>query len=223
MLDAVTDNRADTVDDHRPGIDVPLRRVIALVIVALFFGGAVSYFVTTPRPPGADSVDVGFYRDMTVHHDQGILLASIEIRNGSNATVKGFANEILLSQRWELGRMYQQLTNWGASPAPTDTAMAWMGMPVPTGLMTGLATDVQIQALRDATGSKADELFLELMAEHHRGAVHMAAYAAQHAEDADVRELAAVMARNQAVEINEFIQTAERYGLDVDITPAHIP
>ncbi len=213
----------DVIGGDPPGMAVPLRRVIALVAVACFFGGAVAYFLSTPRPPGADSVDVGFYRDMTVHHDQGVELASIELANGSNSTVKGFAREIILAQRWELGRMYQQLTEWGASVAPTDTAMDWMGMPVPTGSMPGLATAEELQALGDATGTEADTLFLELMAEHHRGAIHMATYAAQNAEDADVRGLASVMARNQAIEINEFIQTAERFGLDVDIEPAEIP
>ena len=83
--------------------------------------------------------------------------------------------------------------------------------------MPGLATAEQMQALRDATGADADALFLELMSEHHRGGVHMAAYAAAHAKDADVRALATVMARNQRIDIEEFRQTAERFGLQADI------
>ena len=45
----------------------------------------------------------------------------------------------------------------------------------------------------------------------------MATVAAREAKDAGVRRLAAKMARNQSIEVNEFAQTAERYGFDVDI------
>ena len=47
----------------------------------------------------------------------------------------------------------------------------------------------------------------------------MAAYAAEHAEDAQVRAVAAVMARNQGIEIDEMAQTAGRLGFDIEIPP----
>ena len=223
MLGTVTMTEVDEAADVEPEptarAAVPLLRVVALVLVALFFGGSVGYFVASDRPPGPGSVDVGFYRDMTAHHDQAIQMAGIELRNGENSVVRGFAQEIVLSQRWEMGRMYEQLRGWGASVAPAETVMAWMGMPVPAAAMPGLATDDQMAALRDAKGAEADALFLDLMAEHHRGGAHMAAYAARNAESADVRDLALVMERNQSIEIAEFRQTAERFGFDIDIAP----
>jgi uncharacterized protein (DUF305 family) len=73
--------------------------------------------------------------------------------------------------------------------------------------------------LRDAQGVDADALFLDLMAEHHRGGAEMAAYAAKTADDRRVRALATAMARNQAIEIAEFRQTVERFGFDVVIDP----
>lgn len=221
MLGPVTmtelDESAEVEPDARPG--VPLLRVVAVVLVALFFGGSVGYFIASDRPPRANSVDVGFYRDMTAHHDQAIQMALIELSNGENRTVRGFAQEIILFQRWEMGRMHEQLLDWGASIAPAETAMAWMDMPVPATAMPGLATEDQMGALRDAKGTEADALFLDLMAEHHRGGAHMAAYAARNANDADVRDLASVMERNQSIEIAEFRQTAERFGFDIDIAP----
>ncbi len=199
---------------------VPLVRVVVLLALAAFIGGAAVYaWPDDDDPPGSGSVDVGFYRDMTVHHDQGVAMATIERANGANPTVRGFAEEIVMAQRWELGRMYQRLVEWGAALERPRTVMAWMGMGMPTGSMPGLASDESMAELRRARGAAADALFLELMAEHHRGAVHMARYAAEHAESEDVRGLAEVMARNQAVEINEFIDTARRIGLDVDIEP----
>jgi uncharacterized protein (DUF305 family) len=53
------------------------------------------------------------------------------------------------------------------------------------------------------------------MEDHHRGAVHMASYAAEHADDEDVRRLAARIARNQELEIEELRAAATRTGLAV--------
>lgn len=54
---------------------------------------------------------------------------------------------------------------------------------------------------------------LSLMQDHHRGAVQIADYAAKNAKSAWVRELAARMARNQRIEINEREQARMRTGL----------
>lgn len=81
-------------------------------------------------------------------------------------------------------------------------------------------TDLSSVTVPDAPDDgDADALFLELMAEHHRGGIHMADYAADNASDPGARALAARMARNQAIEVNEYARTAERLGLDVDIEP----
>lgn len=223
----MTDTANTTADDDLSAADdgdvrwapVALRRVVLVVAVALFFGGAVGYFLGVGRPPAIDSVDVGFYRDMTAHHDQAIEMALIELSNGENRTARGFAQEIIIFQRWEMGRMHEQLLDWDAPPGPQGTAMGWMGMPVPAGSMPGLATEDQLDALRQARGADADALFLDLIAEHHRGGAQMAAYAAEEANDPDVRDLAAVMARNQSIEIAEYRQTAENLGFDIDIAP----
>lgn len=227
MLEVVSapDNPPDPAEPSDPGprVGLSLGRAVAVVLVALFFGGSVGYAVGVGRPPASDSVDVGFYRDMTAHHDQAIRMSLIELSNGENTTVRGFAQELIIFQRWEMGRMHEQLLDWGASTAPSDTVMAWMGMPVPSADMPGLATEAQMAELRGAEGADADALFLDLMAEHHRGGAHMAAYAARHAKDPDVRELARVMERNQSIEIAEFRQTAERFGFEIDIAPYDPP
>jgi uncharacterized protein (DUF305 family) len=194
-------------------------RIAAVVAVATFFGGALGYYLGTDRPPGAGSLEVGFYRDMTTHHDQAIQMALLELANGENTTVRSFAQEIVIFQRWEMGRMHEQLLDWGADIGSQGTAMAWMGMPVEPEAMPGLATDDQMAQLRAARGAEADALFLDLMAEHHRAGAEMAAYAADKAGDDGVRNLAAAMARNQSIEIAEFRQTAERFGFDIVIDP----
>ena len=55
------------------------------------------------------------------------------------------------------------------------------------------------------------------MAAHHIGGVAMADEGAALAGRDDVRQLATTMARNQAIEVNEFRELAERMGLDLEI------
>jgi uncharacterized protein (DUF305 family) len=210
---------ADEDVEYVPGVAYP--RVAALVLVAVVLAVAVTYWLTRPGTPGDPStVDTGFVMDMRTHHQQAVEMSLLELGNGENPVVIGFAREILVRQNVELGLMAAELDDWGidVSTRP-DNAMGWMGSGVPYEQMPGLATDEQMVALRNARGADADALFLELMAEHHRGGIHMATYAAEHARTDDVRDLAAAMAPLQAMEINEFRDTAEREGLDAEITP----
>lgn len=205
---------------HHGGPRLSWGRLVLLVAAFCFLAGAVGYFLAQDHPPAKASVDVGFSLDMIRHHEQAVQMALIELSKGESAVVRAFAQEIVIFQQWEIGRMDQLLSDWGYGRDPDrDTAMGWMDMPVPIAAMPGMASDEQLDALRSAQGAEADALFLDLMAEHHRGGVHMAAYAADKASSGDVRDLAARMARNQSVEINEFIQTAERLGFDIDIAP----
>jgi uncharacterized protein (DUF305 family) len=64
-----------------------------------------------------------------------------------------------------------------------------------------MATEAQLDELQAATRAAADALFVELMAAHHEGGIHMAEHAAEHGSRADVRSLAERMAANQRGEI----------------------
>jgi uncharacterized protein (DUF305 family) len=193
-------------------------QAIVLAAATCFLGFAVAQFLERDEPPATGSVEVGFAQDMITHHEQAVEMASLVINNGESPVVRAFAKEIMKFQAYEIGLMDGWLMDWGYSRATrSDEAMAWMEEPVPVRSMPGLATDAQMDHLGDARGAAADGLFLELMAVHHRGGIPMAEHAAEHSDEARVRELAQRIARNQAVEINEYAQTAERLGLDADI------
>jgi uncharacterized protein (DUF305 family) len=218
--DAVGDDlNDDELDDSAAGTGLSWAKLLTLLAAFSFLGGAIGYFIATPRAPGEDSVEIGFYRDMITHHDQAIEMALMELANGEDPVVLGFAREVIIFQRYEIGRMDQSLFDWGVIGDRPETAMEWMDMPVPATGMPGLANDEQLAALEAARGSEADALFLDLMAEHHRGGVHMATYAMENAGDEGVAELARLMRRNQSIEINEYRQTAERLGFDIEIDP----
>jgi uncharacterized protein (DUF305 family) len=199
-------------------------KVAVLGLALAFLGFAVGIFVSRDRPPGPDSADVGFLQDMLTHHDQALGVATLTVAYGEDPIVRSMAREVVAIQSFEIGLMTQKLADWGYSrDERSDQAMAWMGMPVPVEAMPGLLSDEQLAAVEEARGPELDALFLELMAEHHRGGLHMAEGAATLADDEDVRELAARMRRNQAGEINEYRLRAEELGLDLDIAPPSVP
>jgi uncharacterized protein (DUF305 family) len=144
---------------------------------------------------------------MRVHHDQAVLMSLLLLDKPADEgtrSVRTLAQEVVLGQQLESGLMVQLLRTWGHREAnESDTGMAWMDMATPLDRMPGLATPADLDALRAATGSEADTLWLGLMIAHHEGGVHMAEHAAEHAGTDDVRELAAAMAAGQRGEIVE--------------------
>jgi len=223
-------DRARDADDDDADAEADLARRLgwakqAILAAALvFLGIAIGIVVARDRPPGEGSVDVGFLQDMLTHHDQALGVATLVVANGEDPTVRSYAREILVFQAYEIGVMTQMLDDWGHVRSDrSDQAMAWMDMPVPVEQMPGLLTDEQLDQLRDARGAELDALFLDLMADHHRGGLHMSEYAFANAGGDDVQELAARIARNQAGEINEYRALAERNGYDIEIERASVP
>jgi uncharacterized protein (DUF305 family) len=184
-----------------------LKRITMGVALA-FLVGAVGYVVgvRTTVPP-SNAVDAGFLRDMTDHHDQAVRLALTELANGTDPVVKGFATEVVMFQRQELGRMQNFQEEIGATPPehdPKRTTMEWMDMAMPLERMHGMATEEQIEQLESARGAAADTLFLQLMQTHHLGGAHMADYEVQHGANPKIRDMAQRMAANQRTEAREY-------------------
>ncbi len=191
---------------------VVLLVVVTSLVVALL---AVTLADRSDRR-GEGSVEVGFLQDMLFHHEQAVQLGVIGSALASDDDVSHFALEAVIAQQYEIGYMEAILEDWGHGHGDRDRdAMAWMGMPTTLDNMPGMATDEELRAFRASSGAEADATFLRLMSEHHRGGVHMAEYAAQHATDERVRSLAERMARNQRAELGEYAAKAERLGISL--------
>lgn len=187
--------------------------VVAVAVVAVL-GGVVLERRT--GSPSADSVDVGFLQDMRSHHDQAVQMASVAAATAADPQVRDFAREVLIFQQYEIGYMEALLEEWDAFPADPDrTAMEWMGMRSTVAGMPGMASEDELERLADASGEEANELFLRLMSDHHRGGLHMAEHAAENAGDARVRDLADRMARTQRAEIGEYRHLADQLEIQL--------
>jgi uncharacterized protein (DUF305 family) len=214
----VTDQRADvaattTTPDDATGDGVvvlpwwqrPVNIVIVLVAAALL-AGMVGWLIADSGDEVASSdVDVGFLQDMGEHHRQAVDMSfSFLTRPDTDPRLETVARSIIFDQSVEIGLMLQLLADMDApSLADDGQAMAWMGHPMDSSEMPGMATEAQLDELATATGADADALYVELMSAHHQGGIEMATEAAERADNDDVRRFASAWARNQQAEIVE--------------------
>lgn len=193
------------------------RLFLVLLTVAAVAVGFLAGFLAripledrSPATPAADSVDVGFLQDMSVHHNQAIEMAAVAVTMSEDERVRSLAYDILTTQQNQVGQMQGWLTLWGFPPLPVGEYMTWMtessghdhgaggaaDMPGATA-MPGMASSEDLAALRAARGTELDVLFLQLMLRHHQGGLPMMEYGAQYATTDVVRNIARKMLGTQ--------------------------
>lgn len=182
--------------------------IVILLLAVVVLAGIGGYVLRGRQTPGAASVDVGFARDMSEHHRQAVEMSRLLYDRTDDEIMRSLAYDIMITQQGQIGIMTGYLNAWGHPITSLDPRMQWMGMSV-DGLMPGMATREQMNALAAAGGQEAEVLFLQLMIPHHISGVDMAQAAADKAETEIVRNLAQGMADAQASEIrymNELLQ-----------------
>lgn len=198
----------------------PSYGVLAALVAAVGFAFGAGGFALGVQQDEPSATDVGFLRDMIVHHEQAVEMSKIVIGSDLPAGAQSFVVEVISDQRYEIGLMETTLRRWNVSPeVPSGGSMAWMGDPVEVDAMPGMASRDDLSALAVATGAEAAEAWFQLMSVHHQGGLAMAEAASGRADDADVKALAQRIARNQRIEINEYAAAATRLGLTVPTLP----
>jgi len=197
---------------------LPLAGALILVISLL---GSLMYWQQARGERAAargGAVDIGFAQFMSLHHEQAIEMARI-MHEGGTGSLDTLSEAIIDKQLHELDAMHGWLRDWQQELQPRTRKMTWMlagGEPPgaalrqylldcersPTG-MPGLATVAELDQLRALQGTAQEQRFLELMLAHHRGGIPMAAFAAENARVAAVRELAAGIVADQTAELDE--------------------
>jgi uncharacterized protein (DUF305 family) len=196
------------------------RLVIGLAVIALVLataGGALALNQWQDRPPGEDSNEAGFLRDMQVHHTQAVEMAMIIRDRTDDEQLKAMATDIAFTQTNEMGMMQGYLNLWDLSPTGNEPAMTWMGHPT-TGLMTGMATPEQVSLLRTLPVDEAEVLFLQLMNRHHIAGVDMAQAIIDRSDNTKIEQLASAMIRTQTAEIEIMNKELEQRGAEI-VTP----
>jgi uncharacterized protein (DUF305 family) len=211
---------------------VPSRaQLVAFCLALLFLAGSLGYGLGTrssqSQEDGGSEAEVGFLVDMIAHHEQAVTMSKVALSAGMPEGVASFALEVVSDQRYEIGVMEALLQRWGRSVEglASAPAMAWMGSAVDRDAMPGMASEADLSRLSEARGEEAAALWLAMMTTHHEGGVHMASAGASRIEDRYLRDLAARMARVQAVEIKDYSAARARLGLPAPtgLTPVPVP
>jgi uncharacterized protein (DUF305 family) len=181
--------------------------IVTMVVTAALLAGMIGWMIGDDRTEPHNAVDTGFLQDMRVHHEQAVLMSFVyRSRDDIDPGLSTIARSILRGQNIEIGRMIQMLRQFGETEAnETGTSMTWMSMVAEEDQMPGMASEAELDLLASSDGREADELFTELMIEHHEGGIEMAEFAIENAEHPEVIAFATSMASAQRGEIAEML------------------
>lgn len=117
--------------------------------------------------------DVSFAQGMIPHHRQALEMAELAADRAASAQVKDLAARVEKAQDPEIKTMSGWLKSWGEEVPKAGESMPGMDHGTHSG-MPGMMDDAEMTKLEKASGKEFDALFLNLMVEHHEGAVDMA-------------------------------------------------
>jgi uncharacterized protein (DUF305 family) len=121
--------------------------------------------------------DARFMTGMIPHHAQAIRMAKWAAPSGASAEIQSLAARIINAQQDEILVMQNWLRDRNQPVPEPDPAGMKMVMDGEEHhhLMPGMLTPEQMKQLEAARGEDFDRLFLQLMIQHHKGAVAMVA------------------------------------------------
>jgi uncharacterized protein (DUF305 family) len=140
------------------------------------------------------AIDQTFIRHMTTHHQQGIVLASIAAERADNPHLRALSKLMVASQKGENKILSHWWAGWFVEPMQVCSSQERASMP-------GLLDAADIAKLRSMDISSFDQIFVDLMTEHHSGAVAMADSQLRHGSDPRLRIMAHAIRHEQQGEI----------------------
>ncbi|MBF6210737.1 DUF305 domain-containing protein [Nocardia puris] len=144
--------------------------------------------------------DVMFLQMMYPHHAQAVEMAQLVPSRTQNAALRDLAANVEAAQAPEMAQISTLLVAFG-QPAPTADASAHGDHG-----MAGMMTPEQMAALEAASGDAFDRMWLEMMIEHHLGAVDMAKTELAEGVNPDAQALARTVIADQEAEITTMRQ-----------------
>lgn len=146
-----------------------------------------------------NAADVTFAQEMIPHHRQAVEMAELAPSRAQSAEVKKLAEDIRKAQDPEISTMSGWLTSWGEEVPAEETSDHSMS----SHDMGGMMTAEDMEELRQASGAAFDTAFLEMMIEHHEGAVSMAETEQADGSYPPAKKMARQIISSQTAEINQ--------------------
>ena len=142
------------------------------------------------QPLKGAEFETRFLQMMIQHHRHGVEMAKLVNDHTKRPELRELADKIMSAQQQEIDQMTKWLTDWyKASPADNQKAEEEMKM--------------HMSMLSGKHDADFDKAFLQMMPQHHHGAVEMAEQAEKKATHPELKELAAKIAKDQQAEIKQ--------------------
>ena len=192
-------------------------KIATLLLSLVMFAVATEPKIVNPGAPGKPTenidpetaiaiantsytnADVSFLQGMIVHHNQALIMSELAPTRTNSPSIIDLAGRIEASQEDEMNFMDGWLEERGENVS--------MGMDHSMGMhvkMAGMASPQQLKQLEESDGTTFDRLFLNLMINHHDGAIKMVAELRKQsgsAYDPVLNEFVSDLVNDQGVEI----------------------
>jgi uncharacterized protein (DUF305 family) len=158
---------------------------------------------------GAAKPEQAFLQAMVPHHQSAIDMARVAKREGESSFVKQLAGSITSAQEEEIGQMRNIHERLFRSPLrPDERAHDALGLSAEEAGMNHMDGGAMLRGKRPF-----DRAFVDAMIPHHEGAIAMARAVLKETRDAELRQLAQRIIRDQEREISEMNDFRKRkYG-----------
>lgn len=153
--------------------------------------------------------DVTFLQSMIPHHDQANEMANLALGRTQRRELEEFARGIVDKQSAEIQQMRSLLEAAGEDPDGMSGS-GHEGMDMEQ--MPGMMSQDDVAALEELQGPEFDLAFLEMMTEHHQGAIEMAETALVEGENPQVQDLADRIIADQQAEIERMNQWQQEWA-----------
>lgn len=144
------------------------------------------------KPLKGKEFEVMFLKDMIHHHQMAVDMGELAAKNTRRAELNKMGKDIISAQKAEI----EQMTGWLKS---------WHGESIGSkGQMPGMEkTMKEMEALKKAKDAEFDKMFLDMMSEHHEGAVTMSKLVGNRTDRAELKQLANKIIKDQNKEIEQ--------------------
>jgi uncharacterized protein (DUF305 family) len=159
-----------------------------------------------------NDADVAFASDMIQHHAQALSMVDLTLDRSLDPEVQALAEDIRAAQAPEIETMADWLTSWGEEVPETMRDHVNSGHDMDDMSdnmddmshddMPGMMSADDMDALENASDAEFQDMWLEMMVEHHEGAVEMAETEQEDGQFKDAVDLAGQIIDAQKQEID---------------------
>jgi uncharacterized protein (DUF305 family) len=177
--------------------------VVAVLALLAVLGGCANGTGGSADPSASaaqtfNKADVKFAQTMIPHHEQSVEMSNIMLaKSAVDPEVTALAQQIKDAQGPEMAALTGFLTAWNQPLIPDHSAEAdedhWDA--------EGVLTPEEMQELMAADGPAGQQLFLEGMIEHHKGAITMVQDEIDDGENPDAVKLAQAIRDGQTAQV----------------------